>query len=126
MARYLSIVEVAYRATIEEQDDTATWFSGMLKGGGADIAVLLRADAVNYAVKGQNSTGLKFGNATVKGPEMERDIKVLVDKKIPVFVVAEDLAERGIRGDQVVAGVETVDSKGVVKLIQSYDRILHW
>src|SRR5438128_4498640 len=70
MAKYLSIIDSAYRATIEEQDDTAVWFTHAMKNGGADVAILLRGDAVNYAVLDQDAKGLRFGSRAVKGPDM--------------------------------------------------------
>src|SRR5260370_41991509 len=112
MARYLSVIDSAYRATIEEQDDTAVWFTHAMKNGGADVFILLRGDAVNYAVVKQEAKGLRFGDRAVKGPDMVRDIKAVIDKKIPLYVVADDLAERGIPTSQLVPGVEQIQRSG--------------
>jgi intracellular sulfur oxidation DsrE/DsrF family protein len=126
MARYLSIIDTAYRATIEEQDDTALWFTHAMKNGGADVSILLRGDAVNYAVSNQDASGLRFGSRPVKGPDMVRDIKALIDKKVPLFVVDEDLSERGIPASQLIDGVEQVQRSGIGRLIEGHERLLSW
>lgn len=126
MARYLSIIDSAYRATIEEQDDTAVWFTHAMKNGGADVSVLLRGDAVNYAVLNQDAKGLQFGSRTVRGPDMVRDIKAVIEKKVPLYVVADDLTERGIPASQVIPGVEQIPRSAIANLLEGHDRILSW
>ncbi len=126
MPRYLSIIDSAYRATIEEQDDTAVWFTHAMKNGGADVSILLRGDAVNYAVLNQNAKGLNFGARAVKGPDMVRDIKAIIAKKIPLYAVADDLAARGIPSSQLIPGVEQIQRSGIARLIEGHDRVLSW
>ena len=57
----LHIVDQAYRATVEEQDDTVLWFAQVLRGADANVALLLRGSAVNYLVFRQDASGLAFG-----------------------------------------------------------------
>ena len=126
MPRYLSIIDGAYRATIEEQDDTAVWFTHAMKNGGADVSILLRGDAVNYAVLNQDARGLRFGARAVKGPDLVRDVKAAVAKKIPLYAVADDLTERGIPASQLIPGVEQVPRSRIARLIESHARVLSW
>src|SRR4026209_841370 len=94
----LNIVESAYRAVMEEQDDTILWVLAAMQGAGAEHTVVLRANAVNYAVVGQVAPGMTIGkwNQT-QAPKMDRDVADLIEKrKITVFVIEDDIAQRGI------------------------------
>ena len=125
--RILNIIESAYRATIEEQDDTIIWLSYMIRDAGAEISVLLRGNAVNYAVIGQDCAGLTFGaRRQTQPPRLDADLLKLMDKGVPVMAVAEDLAERGIAPAELVAGITTIARDGLANLLDAHDRVWHW
>ncbi len=127
MAGILSVVERAYHGTIEEQDDTILWVSHMLKNAGADLSVLLRSNAVNYAVKGQDASGLNIGGVELSvPPRLDDDVIALANAGAPVYVVAEDLADRGISADDLCDGVQTVARADLAKLFDDHDAIWHW
>ena len=127
MAKILSIVETAYRATIEEQDDTILWLTHMFKNGGADISILLRANAVNYAVKGQDASGLSFGEIKMTHPpEIDKDVEKIVQKGVPVYLVEEDAKDRGLSDGDLIAGIKKVKRQGLPELIDQYDQVWHW
>ena len=78
----LNIVEAAYRGTLEEQDDTIVWITHAMKGAGADLALLLRGNAVNCAVKGQDASGLSIGGEPqTQPPDLAGDISALLPGK---------------------------------------------
>jgi hypothetical protein len=123
----LNIIESAYRATIEEQDDTIVWLTHAMKGAGADLAVLLRGNAVNYAALGQDAAGLAFGGwRQTQPPRLGDDIGSLVAKGVPVYVLAEDLAERGLATDAIINGVERITRDSLPQLFARYDQVWHW
>ena len=127
MAKILSIVERAYHGTIEEQDDTILWISHMVKDAGADISILLRGNAVNYGVKGQDASGLSFGQVKLEvPPTLDTDVTNLINAQVPTYVVKEDLEDRGIRQDELAAGLKVISRGEVADLYDSHDSIWHW
>ncbi|OLE68636.1 MAG: hypothetical protein AUI36_05330 [Cyanobacteria bacterium 13_1_40CM_2_61_4] len=127
MAKTLQIVESAYRATLEEQDDTVVWITHAMKGAGAELDLLLRGNAVNYAAKGQDASGLAFGaKKQTQPPRIADDVAKLVEKGCQVYIVEEDVAERGLERGDLISGLKPVSRSGLPKLFASYDRIWHW
>jgi sulfur relay protein TusB/DsrH len=124
--RILNLVETAYRGTLEEQDDTVLWLSRALKGAGADLTVVLRGNAVNYAVR-QACPPLAIGSAIIKHPARPNDdLTQLLAKGAKVYVIREDLAERGIGEDRCVAEARPLARAEVVDLMESHDQVWHW
>lgn len=127
MSRILSIVEGAFRATLEEQDDAALWFSGAVRNSGSDINLLLRSTAVHYALKNQQRPKLTIGDISVQNPpEFDADIARIIDKGGKVFVIQDDLADLGLADAPLVDGVEPVARAGFAKLTASFDQVWFW
>jgi sulfur relay protein TusB/DsrH len=124
--RILNIVETAYRGTLEEQDDTILWLSQALKNAGADLSVVLRGNAVNYAVR-QACPPLSMGRAIIKHPAQPNDdLAKLQAKGAKVYVIREDLVERGIAENRCVAEAQPLGRAELVDLMESHDQIWHW
>jgi predicted peroxiredoxin len=127
MAKILSVVERAYHGTIEEQDDTILWLSHMIKNAGGDISILLRGNAVNYGVMGQDASGLQFGDvALTVPPTLDTDVVNLIGAGVPTYVVREDLEDRGIRTEELADGLSLVGRGELADLFDSHDAIWHW
>jgi intracellular sulfur oxidation DsrE/DsrF family protein len=125
--KVLNIVEAAYRGTLEEQDDTIVWFCHAMKGANADIDVLLRGNAVNYAVKAQDASGLSFGGARqTQPPQLANDLVKLKGKGVKIFVVEDALRERGIELTELIDGLDFVPRAKLAKLFGDYDQVWHW
>jgi|SRR6516225_9562102 intracellular sulfur oxidation DsrE/DsrF family protein len=125
--KVLNIIEGAYRATLEEQDDTIVWFTHAMKGANATVDVLLRGNAVNYAVMAQDASGLKFGDqAQTQPPQIASDLAKLKAKGAKIFVVEDALRERGIDKAELIAGLDFIPRQQVAKLYDDYDQVWQW
>jgi len=125
--KVLNIVDTAYRATVEEQDDTVLWLNHMLKNNGLDIGILLQGNAGNYMVRGQDASGLSFGDLEVAHPpRIDEDLEALMGKGAPVYYVEEDAAERGITNGRLIDGVRPVSRRDLPRLFEEYDLVWRW
>jgi hypothetical protein len=126
--RTLNIVESAYRAVMEEQDDTILWLVAAMQGAGGAHTVVLRGNAVNYAIAGQGAPGLTVGEwKQTQAPKMDRDVVDLMEnRKIPVYVIVEDLAARGIEDNELVPGIKLLSCSALPALFAEYELVSHW
>jgi hypothetical protein len=125
--RVLQIIEPAYRATLEEQDDTALWFTRAIRAAGAEADVLLMGSAVNYAVRNQNAAGLTIGSwVQLHPPEIESELRKLMDEGARISIVAEDVVARGLGMGHFIEGVAPVSRETLGALFCGYDRIWKW
>ena len=125
--KVLQVIESAYRATVEEQDDTVIWITHAMKNAGADLTVLLRGHAVNYATRDQDASGLSFGAwQQVNPPQPGYDLARLIQSGVPVYLVEEDAVERGIEPSALIEGVRTIERGKVPGLFGQFDRIWRW
>ena len=124
--RILNIVESAYRATLEEQDDTVLWLSRALTNAGGELSVVLRGNAVNYAVR-QACPPLTLGRTGIRHPARPNDdLARLEAKGAKVYVVQEDLDERGIGKERCVAAAAPIRRADLVPLMEQHDQVWHW
>ena len=125
--KVLNIIEAAYRGTLEEQDDTVIWICTAMKGANADIDVLLRGNAVNYAVEEQDAAGLSFGGQEQsQPPKIADDVIRLKGQGAMIYVVEDALRERGIERTELIDGLDLISRSRVAKLFGDYDQVWHW
>ena len=126
MKKVLSIVDTAYRATIEEQDDTVLWFNHILKNCGGDISILLSGSAVSYAVKSQ-SVNASLGNSIeLRPPQLDQDVVQMIAKGITVYLSEEDALERGMAEAEMIEGIQKISKTKLPGLLKEFDQIWHW
>ncbi len=127
MKKILCVVETPYRGTLEEQDDATLWLTHALKKAGSEMGVLLRGNAVNYAVASQDPAGVVIGKLSIEHPPYpHKDLLKMKEAGIPVRVVREDAEERGISPQSLVKNFTLVSGSELAGLFSQYDQVWHW
>jgi sulfur relay (sulfurtransferase) DsrF/TusC family protein len=125
--KLMNIVSSGYRATLEEQDDTVVWISHCLRNAGAEVDLLLSGAAVNYPVSGQSVAPAEIGGRSQKhAPDVHAQVRDLLGNGTTVYVVREDLDERGIDHRSLLQEVRLVGREELPALLSDYEQIWHW
>jgi hypothetical protein len=125
--RQLHIVDGAYRATLEEQDDPVVWLCHAMRGAGAALDVLLHGNAVVYGVREQAVEPLELGGRRQKrAPDLAGDLARLQAKQVSCFYVEEDAAERGLDPGDLADGLVPVSRHKLAALFAGYDQVHRW
>lgn len=123
----LQVIDQAFRTTVEEQDDTILWLIQSMRGAGGDLMLLLSGHGVHYAVLSQRQPPLALASWRQSEPaELPRDLANLIESGVPVYVVEEDLEERGLGRLPLRDGVRTVTRRALPELYEQADQIWHW
>jgi predicted peroxiredoxin len=126
--KVLSVIDNAYRAAQEEQDDAGLWFTAAVKNAGVeDVTILLTGNAVNYAVKDHATDPMTIGGGSVPHPfDPSGDITRMVDKGISFYLLRDDAEQRGIDPAELIGNVELISRSQLADFIGQYDSIWHW
>lgn len=125
--RVLQVIDQGFRTTTEEQDDAILWLTRSMRGAGADLMVLLSGHAVQYAALNERQPPLQLGKWRQTQPaNLPGDLAGLLDEGVPVYVVRDDLAERGLGDLPLHKGVTTVDRADLPGLYEQADQVWQW
>lgn len=123
----LQVIETAYRATLEEQDDTIVWLTHAMITAGGQLDVLLTGNAVCYAVRDQQPSPLAFGEwVQTHAPDLNADLVALADKGARLYAVEEDLEARGILAARLIQPLAVIARSELPRLFEEYPRVWHW
>jgi sulfur relay (sulfurtransferase) DsrF/TusC family protein len=110
-----------------EDSDIGLFASAFAPVTGSQMTLLLSEDAVNYAVRGQDGTGITIAGGTVQpGFLIETDIQSVQQSNIPVYAFKEDLAERGIQESELVGGMKILKRAEFARFIAQFDSVWNW
>jgi hypothetical protein len=127
MARYLAIVERAFRGAVEEQyGHILAATLGFCKMG-APTDLLLRGNAVLYALRLGAHPRLQIGSEAVDTlPDYESALRRLIDGGAAAYVLADDCRRLRLEADRLVPGVREVARGDLASLVAAHDVVWYW
>lgn len=123
----LSIVERAYRGSLEEQYGHIVWLTRIMKGMGAPTALMLKGDAVMFAKHTQPRVDVKIGDLELCSlSHYESGIRDLQSSDVPVFVWRKDVERLQLNEASLVPHVQIIGDTEFLSLAARYDCIWYW
>lgn len=123
----LTIIERAYRGSLEEQYGHILWLTRIMKAMGAPTALLLKGDTVNFAIRGQPRLALRIGDMNVAGlSHHESGVAALLEAGVPLYVWHPDMERLHLAADALLPGVSVLREAALPALIHQFDCVWYW
>lgn len=127
MAKVISVINSAYRASLEEQDDAGLWFSAAVQNAGANVDVLLTGNAVNYGLTTHAKDAVQIGGGVIPFPmDPCANIAKMRGNGSACFYVKEDAEERGLSASDLDGDIKAMSRAEVADFLENYSDIWHW
>jgi hypothetical protein len=125
--RHLAIVERAFRGSLEEQYGHILWLATSLCKMKTEIDVILKGNAVLYAVKVQHRRHLDIGRLQIDQlPDYLQSITDMKASGMTLYVMLPDCHRLGIAIEELIPGVQPINEEGFVACLESYDLPWFW
>jgi sulfur transfer complex TusBCD TusB component (DsrH family) len=122
----LAIVEQAFRGSLEEQYGHIVWLSEIMRTMGADHDLLLRGNAVQFAVRGQRRLSLTIGDSEVTHlSHYESSVVALKAAGAAIYAYRSDLERLDLQ-ERLMPEVTAVDDADVVALCEAHHHLWYW
>lgn len=125
--RFLAIIEKAYRGTVERQYNHVLYTLHALRTMRGEFGILLKGNAVFFALQGQTRHTLTIGEISLTGlPHYESAITALINDGVEIFVSSEDRKKLNMDPSRLILGVNEIDQETITQLFESYDYVWFW
>ena len=89
--------------------------------------MLLKDNAVNYVLLGENSSGLRFGAwEQTRPPQIAHQLSNLIANRVRVHVIGEHMIARGLESAPRVPEVKVIPRAALPGLFEEHDQVWHW
>lgn len=110
-----------------EDSDIGLFASAFAPATGSPMTILLAEEAVNYAVRGQDGTGIQIAGGTVQpGFLIETDLQSVREANIPVYAFREDVERRGLSSHELIPGITLMSRSDFGKFVDQFDTVWNW
>lgn len=125
--RHLAIVERAFRGSLEEQYGHILWVATSLRKMKTEIDVILKGNAVLYAVKLQPRRHLDIGRLQIDQlPDYVQSITDMMASGMTLYVMQPDCYRLGIAIEELIPGVQSINTEEFVACLECYDLPWFW
>ncbi len=123
----LAIVERAYRGSLEEQYGHIVWLSQIMKAMGADTALLLKGDCVQFASQSQPHCALTIGDLQpIDLSHQAAAVAALLALRVPVYAWQPDITRLQLDPASLCDQVQSIGMQQMAALVARYDCLWYW